>query len=70
MIKILIGIFIGIATTAIAQDSDIANSIIANSIKTIPKIVLMAGVNPNNEAAVIKVDKNGYVICSDKSKYE
>lgn len=59
--KILIGFILGLTTTAIAKDASI-------DIMTDVRGYFMAGVNPDNLAAAIKVDKDGYVICSDKSK--
>ena len=58
----LLGLSLGALGTAFA-DSMLGHDNVTQWLK---KTYLYAGVEPDNNMAPIRVDENGYVICSDK----
>lgn len=65
MSKLLLGLLLGLATSALAQDA--ATTEAPLPLEASLSGYSMAGVSPDWKASPIRVDSDGYVICSPET---
>ena len=65
MIRLAVGFLLGLSLGAASADSMLGHER-SGLAGTLIDTYLNAGVGPDNKVGPIRVDENGYVICSDK----
>jgi len=69
MIRLAIGFLLGLSIGTASADSMLGKDSIKHHLVEFQSLLaptLNAGTGPDGQAAPIRVDENGYVICSDK----